>query len=436
MEVLALEVRTSKPSGGLHGRLPIPPDKSLSHRAALFAAMAEGESTIRHFLRGEDCLNTLACVEAMGARAVWADDGTLRLTGRGLSGWTEPADVLQAGNSGTTMRLLAGVLAGQPFYSVITGDASLRSRPMGRVVQPLAQMGARIWGRSGGKLAPLAFQGGALTPIDYVSPVASAQVKSAVLLAGLLADGTTSVTEPARSRDHTERMLAAMGARVTVDGLTVRVEGRPTLKPFELTVPGDISSAAFWLVAATLVPGSDLVLEGVGVNPTRTGILDALQAMGADITRQNETVQAGEPICDLRVRHAKLHGTTVAGDMIPRLVDEIPILAVAAACADGPTEIRDARELRVKESDRLKAIMREYGPLGFTAEERADGLLIPGGAHWKGGAGTSYGDHRIAMSLAVIGLLAAGPVEIRDTACTRTSYPDFWEHLAQVAEAG
>ncbi|MDB5099162.1 MAG: aroA, partial [Cyanobacteria bacterium RYN_339] len=420
------------PTRGLRGRLPVPPDKSLSHRAALFAGLAHGTSRIRHFLRGEDCLNTVACLQAMGVGVVWEPDGTLVITGHGLEGLTEPGDVLQAGNSGTTMRLLAGVLAGRPFYSVITGDDSLRGRPMGRVGDPLARMGARIWGRGGGKLAPLAFQGGQLQAINYDSPVASAQVKSAVLLAGLSADGETSVTEPARSRDHTERMLAAMGADLVVDGLTVRVQGRPTLGPIDFTVPGDISSAAFWLVAATLVPGSDLLLEGVGVNPTRTGIVDALIAMGADITQENARDEAGEPVADLRVRHAKLKGTTIAGAMIPRLVDEIPVLAVAAACAEGPTTIADAQELRVKESDRLKAIMREYGPLGFVAEERPDGLIIPGGTAWRGGTGASGGDHRIAMSLAVIGLLADGAVEVADTACTRTSYPDFWEHLAEV----
>jgi 3-phosphoshikimate 1-carboxyvinyltransferase len=427
-----LETRISAPARALGGHLAIPADKSLSHRAALFAGLAHGTSRIAHFLRAEDCLHTVDCLAALGVVSRWDDNGDLVIDGRGLEGLQEPGDVLQAGNSGTTMRLLAGVLAGLPFYSVITGDASLRGRPMGRVVEPLARMGARSWGRGGGKLAPIAFQGGALKPIDYVSPVASAQVKSAVLLAGLWADGVTSVTEPARSRDHTERMLAAMGAHIEVDGLTVRVTGRPRLSPIQFTVPGDISSAAFWLVAATLVPNSELLLEGVGVNPTRTGILDVLLSMGADITREHERDQAGEPVCDLRVRHAKLRGTTIGGDMIPRLVDEIPVLAVAAACAEGPTEIRDAGELRVKESDRLKAIMREYGPLGFLAEERPDGLVIQGGTHWLQGMGNSGGDHRIAMSLAVIGLMATGPVEVRDTACTRTSYPDFWDHLSHV----
>jgi 3-phosphoshikimate 1-carboxyvinyltransferase len=328
------------------------------------------------------------------------------------------------------MRLLSGVLAGSPFFSTITGDASLRGRPMRRVVDPLTQMGARIWGRKGAQYAPLAIQGGQLKGIDYTSPVASAQIKSALLLAGLFAEGPTRVTEPARSRDHTERMLAKMGAKLDIDGLAVTIHPRPRLAPVDITVPGDISSAAFWLVAASIVPGSDVLLRDVGVNPTRTGILDVLLAMGADITRENERDEGGEPVADLRVRAAKLHGTTIAGDLIPRLIDEIPILAVAAGSAEGPTEIRDASELRVKESDRIKAILNQFGPLGLKAEERPDGMLISGGTTWHAGRGESGGDHRIAMSLAVIGLLAGGEVEVADTACTRTSYPEFWEHLA------
>lgn len=420
---------------GLRGSLRVPSDKSLSHRSIMFGSLAAGTSRIREVLRSEDCMNTLACFAAMGVRAEWAPNGDLQIEGLGLDGLQEPGDVLQAGNSGTTMRLMSGVLAGAPFFSTITGDASLRNRPMGRVVGPLTQMGARIWGRQGAKLAPLAIQGGQLKGIDYASPVASAQIKSAILLAGLFAEGPTRVTEPARSRDHTERMLAKMGAEITVDGLAVTIQPRPRLRPVEMTVPGDISSAAFWLVAASLVPGSDVLLRDVGVNPTRTGILDVLEAMGADITRENERDEGGEPVCDLRVRSATLHGTVIAGDVIPRLIDEIPILAVAAAAAEGPTEIRDAEELRVKESDRLKAIVSQFGPLGLQAEERPDGLLIQGGVRWRGGRGTSGGDHRIAMSLAVIGLLADGPVEVGDTACTRTSYPSFWEDLARLRQA-
>jgi 3-phosphoshikimate 1-carboxyvinyltransferase len=420
---------------GLRGSLRVPSDKSLSHRSIMFGSLAAGTSRIREVLRSEDCMNTLACFAAMGVRAEWAPNGELHIEGLGLDGLQEPGDVLQAGNSGTTMRLMSGVLAGAPFFSTITGDASLRNRPMGRVVGPLTQMGARIWGRQGAKLAPLAIQGGQLRGIDYASPVASAQIKSALLLAGLFAEGPTRVTEPARSRDHTERMLAKMGAEITVDGLAVTIRPRPVLRPVAMTVPGDISSAAFWLVAASLVPGSDVLLRDVGVNPTRTGILDVLQAMGADITRENERDEGGEPVCDLRVRSAALHGTVIAGDVIPRLIDEIPILAVAAAAAEGPTEIRDAEELRVKESDRLKAIVTQFGPLGLEAEERPDGLLIQGGVRWRGGRGTSGGDHRIAMSLAVIGLLADGPVEVGDTACTRTSYPGFWDDLAGLRQA-
>lgn len=432
---LAPETQHVTRADGLRGSLRVPSDKSLSHRSIMFGSLALGTSRIREVLRSEDCMNTLACFAAMGVRAEWAPNGDLQIEGLGLDGLQEPGDVLQAGNSGTTMRLMSGVLAGAPFFSTITGDVSLRNRPMGRVVGPLTQMGARIWGRQGAKLAPLAIQGGQLKGIDYASPVASAQIKSALLLAGLFADGPTRVTEPARSRDHTERMLTKMGADIQVDGLAVTIEPRPRLAPLDLTVPGDISSAAFWLVAASLVPGSDVLLRDVGVNPTRTGILDVLAAMGADITRENERDEGGEPVCDLRVRAAKLHGTVIAGDVIPRLIDEIPILAVAAAAAEGPTEIRDAEELRVKESDRLKAIVQQFGPLGLQAEERPDGLLIQGGVRWRGGRGTSGGDHRIAMSLAVIGLLADGAVEVGDTACTRTSYPSFWDDLAMLRQA-
>ena len=429
----AIESQTVAPAARLEGVLDVPPDKSLSHRAALFAGLARGKSRIAHFLRGEDCLNTLGCLEAMGVGISWDANGDLLVTGAGLEGLREPRDVLWAGNSGTTIRLLAGVLAGAPFFAAITGDASLRGRPMRRVVDPLTQMGARIWGREDARFAPLAFRGGAVSPLAYESPVASAQVKSAVLLAGLFADGETSVNEPARSRDHTERMLAAQGAVVRVAGTRASLLGRPTLAPLDFRVPGDISSAAFWLVAGTLVPGSELLLRGVGVNETRTGVLDVLLAMGADITREHARDEAGEPVCDLRVRSARLRGTRIAGELIPRLVDEIPILAVAAASAEGETEIADAGELRVKESDRIKAILAQFGPLGLVAEERPDGLLVQGGARWRPGGGTSGGDHRIAMCLAVIGLLADGPVAVGDTACTRTSYPGFWEDLARVA---
>lgn len=428
-----VETRRVTRASGLHGSLRVPSDKSLSHRAIMFGSLAEGTTRIREVLRSEDCMNTLACFAAMGVAARWTADDQLEIDGLGLEGLQEPLDVLQAGNSGTTMRLMSGVLAGLPFFSVLTGDASLRGRPMGRVVNPLTEMGARIWGRKNGQYAPLAIQGGALRGLDYTSPVASAQIKSALLLAGLFAESPTRVVEPARSRDHTERMLTKMGAKLDIDGLAVTIHPRPRLAPLDLTVPGDISSAAFWLVAASLVPGSDVTLRDVGVNPTRTGILDVLSAMGADITRLNERDEGGEPVCDLRVRAAKLHGTTIAGDVIPRLIDEIPILAVAAAAAEGPTEIRDAAELRVKESDRLKAIVDQFGPLGLQAEERPDGLLIRGGTRWGGGRGTSGGDHRIAMSLAVIGLLADGAVEVGDTACTRTSYPTFWDDLADLS---
>ncbi|MNX95261.1 3-phosphoshikimate 1-carboxyvinyltransferase 1 [compost metagenome] len=301
---------------------------------------------------------------------------------------------------------------------------------MGRIVAPLRQMGASIDGRADGSLAPLAVRGRKLSAIDYQSPVASAQIKSALLLAGLRAEGTTSVTEPLLSRDHTELMLAAMGARIRRDGLTVSVEGGHELSPCDVEVPGDISSAAFWLVAASIAPGSEMVLENVGVNPTRTGVLDVLERMGADITRLNEREIAGEQVADLRVRAAKLTGTSIQGEVIPRLVDEIPILALAAACAEGTTLVRDAQELRVKESDRLSAIATELGKLGARIQEMPDGLIIEGGTRWHGARCESRGDHRIAMTLGLAALVTPQPVEIEGVRCTETSYPGFWETLA------
>jgi len=301
---------------------------------------------------------------------------------------------------------------------------------MGRIVQPLRQMGAEIWGRKDGTLAPLAIKGGPLKAMAYQSPVASAQVKSAVLLAGLYAEGTTSVTEPALSRDHTEKLLSAMGAKLTRDGLTVSIEGGTPLQAVDVEVPGDISSAAFWLVAGSIVPGSELVLEHVGVNPTRTGVLDVLARMGADISGTGEREAAGEPVADLRVRASELVGTTLKGELIPRLVDEIPILALAACCAHGQTIIRDAQELRVKESDRLSAIATELGKLGARIQELPDGLVIEGPTRWRGAETQSKGDHRMAMTLAIAALLTPDPVTIDGVACTETSYPGFWSALA------
>lgn len=434
-QALSPDFRLVEPGGPLRGRLRIPGDKSLSHRAVMLGALAEGRSQVTNFLAGEDCLGTIRCYAQMGLRMEPADaTGTAwTIHGAGLHGLQEPGDVLDVGNSGTTMRLMLGVLAGGlDGHACLTGDASIRRRPMRRVVDPLRAMGARIDGRDGGGLAPLAIRGGGLRPLDYVSPVASAQVKSALLLAGLFLDGETRVLEPAKSRDHTERMLKAMGADLTVDGLAVSVRGGKALKPFAFEVPGDISSAAFWLVAASVVPGSDLLLEGVGLNPTRTGVLDALRRMGAEITEENPREALGEPVADLRVRFAELRATTIEGDEIPRLVDEIPILSLAAACATGRTLIRDAGELRVKESDRLAAIARELGKLGVQIIEHADGLEIEGGTRWRSADVESQDDHRMAMMLALASLLAPQATRVGGTRSTETSYPGFWEDLARL----
>lgn len=417
---------TLEPGGPLRGTLRVPPDKSMSHRAALLALLAPGKSRIRHFLRSEDCLNTLACIEALGATVEWVSADEVHITGVGVGHLKEPAGPLWCGNSGTTMRLLAGVVAGGSGLTILDGDDSLRSRPMARVCEPLRQMGAQIWGRAGDRLAPLAIRGGSLHGIDYTSPVASAQVKSALLLAGLGAEGPTCVREPQRSRDHTERMLAACGVALEIDDTCVRLAGPATLEPLDFTVPGDISSAAFWLVAASIVPGSEVLLQGVGVNDTRSGVLDVLGAMGADISRENMRETCGEPVCDMRVRSAALRGTDIGGALIPRLIDEVPILAVAAGCAEGLTRITDAQELRVKESDRLRAIAQQLGALGLMAEEHPDGLTIQGETTWRGGDAVSGGDHRIAMSLAIAALRAPRAVTIHGARCTDTSYPGFW----------
>lgn len=414
--------------GPLCGEITVPGDKSISHRAAILGALARGETLIEGFLLGEDCLSTLSCLRRLGV-AVLVEGEKVRVQGVGLDGLREPEDVLDAGNSGTTARLLLGVLAGQPFYAVLTGDASLRRRPMGRVTVPLREMGALISGRAGGKLLPLTVQGGAIRALKYSSPVASAQVKSAVLLAGLFAEGETSVTEPEKSRDHTERMLAAFGAQVKVRGNTACVMGQPCLEGRLVRVPGDISSAAFFLVAASIVPGSDLLIRNVGVNPTRTGVLEVLEQMGARLDYLNRREESGEPVADLRVRAAALKGVEIGGAIIPRLIDELPVLAVAAACAAGTTTVRDAEELRVKESDRISVMTSQLAALGINITAREDGFVVQGGRRLKGGRVQSFGDHRVAMSLSVAALAAASPVVLDDPQCMAVSYPAFLDTL-------
>ena len=423
----------------LRGRVQIPGDKSISHRALMLGAIAQGETRIQGLLLGEDPRSTAACFQAMGVTLSALEDEWVTVQGVGLGHLQEPADVLNAGNSGTTLRLMLGLLASHPDrYFAVTGDSSLRSRPMDRVIQPLSQMGAAIWGRQNNRLAPLAVRGTALKPIHYRSPVASAQVKSCLLLAGLMTDGATTVTEPSLSRDHSERMLRAFGADISVDPETcsVTIHGPATLTGQTVVVPGDISSAAFWLVAGAITPGSDLVIENVGINPTRTGILDALQAMEADITLENRREVTGEPVADLRVRHSRLKAAHFSGDLIPRMIDEIPILAVAALAAEGTTVIADAAELRVKECDRIAVMASQLTQLGAQVTEQADGLEISGGAHLKGSTVDSYNDHRVAMSLAVAALRAQGPVTVQRAEAAAVSYPSFTATLAQLCGLG
>jgi 3-phosphoshikimate 1-carboxyvinyltransferase len=427
---------TVRPSSGLVGELTPPGDKSLSHRAVMFSAIAEGATEITGFLRGEDTLNTAKAVRMLGVEVEDRGGGTLVVQGRGLDGLREPSGILDLGNSGTGMRLLAGLLAGQDFFSVLTGDRYLVKRPMGRITEPLRRMGAVIDGREGGTRAPLSIRGAGRTTrsLAYKSPVASAQVKSAVLLCGLYANGETVVTEPHKSRDHTERMLRSFGVEVQEDGLQVSLRGRQTLRSTgRLDIPADLSSAAFFVVAAAVVPGSDIVVRNVGINPTRTGILDVLLEMGADVRQENPREQAGEPVADLRVRYRRLHAATVRGAIVPRLIDEVPVLAVAAACAEGTTVIGDAAELRVKESDRIAAIAGELRKFGVTVRERPDGLEIDGTDRLQGAACESHGDHRIAMSLTVAGLAASGETTIRDTAWIDTSFPGFEQIVRRTA---
>jgi 3-phosphoshikimate 1-carboxyvinyltransferase len=424
---------TVTPAKGLAGEITVPGDKSISHRSLILGSLAKGETVVRGLLRGEDNMATLNAFRLMGVPIV--DDGeTVRISGQGLHGLKEPTDVVDCGNSGTSIRLLTGLLAAQPFFSVLTGDQYLRRRPMKRVVGPLATMGAVIHGRDGGEKAPLAICGRTLTGIRYESPIASAQVKTALLLAGLYADGETTVTEPHLSRDHSERMFAHFGADLQVfpGGVTIR-SGRE-LAGGEIVVPGDISSAAFFLVAGLIVPGTELLIKNVGVNPTRTGIIDILRAMGGDIQLLDQRTVSGEPVADLLVRSSALQGIEIGGDVVPRAIDEFPVISVAAACAHGTTTICDARELRVKESDRIAAMAANLRLAGVTVTEAEDGMTVHGGGRLQGCRAESKGDHRIAMSMLVAGLAADGPVTVDDTACIATSFPTFISLLEQVAK--
>jgi 3-phosphoshikimate 1-carboxyvinyltransferase len=431
-----MTLRTVPPARRLRGTIAVPGDKSISHRAAMLNALADGPATVHNFLPGDDCRSTLAVLEELGVRWSLDESGqtpTLHIEGLGMSGLREPATVLDCGNSGTTMRLMSGLLSGQPFHSILTGDGSLRTRPMDRVTEPLRRMGARIDGREGGRLAPLAIRGGGLRGVRYRLPVASAQVKSAVLLAGLFAEGDTIVEEPEPTRDHTERMLATMGARIGREGPAIRLEPGVQLAPLSLRVPNDISAAAFWMVAAASHPDAEVHLTGVGVNPTRAGIIDVLRAMGADLAVEEEREVAGEPVADIVVRSSKLTGTEIAGDNVRSAMDEVPALAVAAAFAQGQTEVREASELRVKESDRVTSVVSQLSALGVQIDERDDGMVVDGGKGVPGGTVHAFGDHRLAMAFAVAGLASRDGVTIDDAECVSVSYPAFWKHLEQLA---
>ena len=432
---------TVKPAlKGLRGEIEVPGDKSISHRAVILGSLAQGKTEIEGFLRSLDCLGTLKAFSKMGVSTEDKGSDGLVIHGKGLDGLSEPGDVLDAGNSGTMLRIILGVLCGCQFYSCITGDESLRRRPMGRVVEPLRDMGATIQGREGGNLAPLSIVGGNLHPISYRSPVASAQVKSSILLAGLFAEGETEVIEPSPSRDHTERMLKYFGTEIEsekengMSAPSVKVRGRPYLQGNKIVIPGDISSASYFIVAALIVPDSHIVIKNVGVNPTRTGIIDILKNMGGRIKVSNHREFSGEPVADVEVETSELNGVQIDGDLIPRAIDEFPIIALAGAIAGGDTTIRDAKELRVKESDRIATIAVTLNKMGVKGvEETEDGMRIRGGNRLRGASCDSLGDHRIAMSALIAGLVAEGETTVTNAECIDTSFPDFMTLVESLA---
>jgi 3-phosphoshikimate 1-carboxyvinyltransferase len=437
-----MESRLSmEPGGGLRGTWNIPGDKSISHRAALFGALGSGDTVIRGFLPGQDCVATLRCLEGLGVQVERDETSAglnLTIHGKGLFGLSKPSRPLDCSGSGTTMRLISGILSGQPFESTLTGNDSLRGRPMRRIIDPLARMGADISGSQGDTLPPLHIKPARIHGMVYHLPVASAQVKSAILLAGLYAQQPTVIHEPGPARDHTERMLTAMGATIEVQDNVIVLhptpEGVRDLLPLDIAVPGDFSSAAFLIVAACILPGSKLRLENVGVNPTRMGLWDVLRRMGARIALENERVVGGEPVADIVAESSDLRGTVVGGDLVPRMIDEFPILAVAATQAMGTTIVRDAAELRVKETDRISAVARELTRLGAHVEEHPDGFLIRGGSTLYGHRVSSHGDHRLGMSLAIAGLAGRGKTTIDGAGSIGDSFPGFETLLASMRE--
>lgn len=411
------------------GQIKVPGDKSISHRAVMLGSLANGVTEISGFLKGADCLSTINCFRKMGID-IDINGENVTVHGNGLRGLKKPDEMLYTGNSGTTTRLLCGILAGQNFDTSITGDASIQKRPMGRVVQPLSMMGAKIEN----EYCPLYITGTKLHGIDYKMPVASAQVKTAIILAGLYADGETVIHEIEKSRDHTELMLSAMGADLTVDNLDITVKPTNDLTAFNVDVPGDISSAAFFLVLGAIMPNSQITVTNVGINPTRTGIIDVLKDMGADITLENVHTSAGETVADITVRSSSLKGTTVGGDIIPRLIDELPIIAVAAVFANGQTVIKDAQELKVKETNRIRAVVDEFNKCGIDITETDDGMIINGGKSIHGADFKTYGDHRMAMSLTVLAQLADGESTLDDSDCACVSYPTFFDDFYKLGE--
>jgi len=418
-----------QPVKRLHGEIQVQGDKSVSHRAIILGSIAKGVSIVTNFLPSDDCMATMNAFRAMGTSIEDINESTVKIEGKNLYGLTEPADVMDMGNSGTSARLLCGLLAGQQFFSVMTGDSSLRRRPMKRVAGPLRNMGANILGRRDGDLLPLAIKGGELQGIHHRLPVASAQVKSALLLAGLYARGKTAVEEIPQSRDHTERMLRYFGINLEKDGNVLTIESGQKLIASDVHVPGDISSAAFFMVGASIVNSSEVVVRDVGLNRTRTGIIDVLKQMGANIEIIDLRDVSGEPVGDVRIKYAPLKGTVISGSIIPRLVDELPVICIAAAVAEGETLIKDAAELRVKESDRIAVMAECLSSMGVDVETFDDGMRITGKKKLKGTVCHSHGDHRIAMSMAIAGLVAEGEMVIEDTECIKTSFPRFEEML-------
>ena len=416
----------------LKGNISVPGDKSISHRSLILGSIAQGETRISNFLNSLDCLKTLECMRALGAEIELGKDNYVNIKGKGLCGLQEPKDILDVGNSGTTIRLLTGLLSGQDFYSVLCGDASIRKRPMKRVVEPLRLMGADIWGRKDDQFAPLSVRGNKLNPLHYTLPVASAQVKTALLLAGLYATGETVVKEPLPTRDHTERILEIMQADIKISPSEIKLTGGKELRGTDIFIPGDISSAAYFMAAGSALKGSQITIKQAGVNPTRAGIIEILNKMGANINILNYRIKSNEPQADLMIEYSKLKEIEIKKENIAFLIDELPLIAVVATQAQGKTVVSGAKELRVKETDRIKAIVSELKKMGADIKEKEDGFIVEGPSKLKGAVCESYNDHRIAMSLAVAALLAEGKTVIRNSECIDISFPGFEKILKKL----